>query len=1290
MHVRSPFRLRPDRFLSAWLILALLVPSPALALRPHADRAGLEAVLSGSRAGAEETLVQAIAAKSAITREDVEQLNASVIGPDDPPGYFPEGQGKVEALVHWLGTRGADRADPLQHQGALGTWLRMAAQWGIDLDDPVVRAALTHWLLTTTMVPFRSGNHRIGWALMNVLLLHAGVLQHPLVLQDRDQWAYFKTFDARDDHEVADARPLIELVQRLVAHAGQEMLTTEELLADTGTTFRQVVKAMQAHERAHPRSYGSDMLPALIPLLDLRTRTFSTKDQRAYAEQLSRMSLEALRQEGQRYEDWKEGLTEPLRAICTELPDSPPYYAIAHYIRAVQFPVARGILGEPGRDAATYAKMAEVVRQGERRWAFQCEVFYRWDTQPKPRSHTLFAAAGLEERRVNVNTVNEGDLIRHIKERVLPPGVEGRDSLALRMATAIVSARDTLGRFQDASDFSARLYGTVQGVKNLMWDSLAPTFTYGRMTRGQLLGWGLTAALGVTVIGWEAYQWATAPPGRVVWLFDYHSPHQMDTVIETLDELSKTYREIYVVREHAPDLVDLDKVHPGLAQQITGPDVLDGPKVHAALHQALQEFWRLPGRLEERLQQEGITATEDSILRYVATHPKVHARYEQAPLGAIKAHLRERCAMDQAGQVLYGARDEAAATRLMTTWFVEGCRSDDLRDQAFANLVQQLIADHPGTAIVISRGSSHRGVADRIHYGAFQSSIPALTTDSPSYLVEVLTPHREALLHGEPLTPSRTIRHAILSHFPWAAVGSSLASGGDMSVQETRQRARQVIEGLNEMALAQLTHDLQTYAALLNQSAGDTTNKDWLNRFTMLTIAWLQDHGAIPPALVQQLPPSQRGLRFSQAIKLLRQTQAGLEEPVPQMTLPFGQQVTVAIAPGHEVTIKPVGDAKIANSGTENGRVFFLASPHLNTAFIREMLLDRVAGKGPAEFAQFLRERLDGARNSLQGAGLAINMIPGLRVLLIPAESLDALLQPGASLTADRVREIATVITVVDRYSTTADDHEGRMVFTLTTPGRQTTWSLGDEVIEPNRDLGDGDQLVPAGLEEMAADHTTRAARAEAFIEQLVDAGDLIWEQRKDDRTGDPAFVPPRPRLLSAEEAQLLAGDHYSTGGVIVPLDPYWARVGSGYSAIWAQESLDAEKHVSPEVKIGVAWYPLSDDPSEAILDELVQAESSPTGNDVALFDRSRVSPAELRQPLRDAGFKTPPRILLLHQEDLSALTRPVLNYLMTHGTSEPTEQASLGVEAPEPVEMTFVAIVHDAMGHRYGVATWA
>jgi len=474
--------------------------------------------------------------------------------------------------------------------------------------------------------------------------------------------------------------------------------------------------------------------------------------------------------------------------------------------------------------------------------------------------------AGLEdilrrEQPVNVNSADEAALTQH----GVPPV----------MAAAIAQERAAHGRFASAGDFSARMHGKGPGIKNAAWDALAPTFTYG-MTRRHMVGMGAIGmvAAGVTVVfGLPAlYHRMTAPPGRVVWLFDYHSPHQIDTVIDTLDQLSKTYSEIYVVREHAPDLVHLDKVHPGLAQQVTGPETLDEPRIHAALDQALREFWDLPQRVER------IASTEDSILQYVATHPTVHARYEQAPLAAVTAHLRERFAMNQARRALYSARDEAAATRLMTTWFVEGQRSDDIRDRAFASLVQQLMADHPGAAIVVSRGINHRGVAERIQYGTFESAMPALTTESSSPIVKALTPYRDALFRGESLPPSREIRRAILSHFPWAAVGSSLATGGGLSVQETRQHAQHVIEGLNEATLDQLTRDLQTHAPLLDQGEGRTRESVWLNRLTTLTIAWLQDHGAIPPALVQQLPPSQRGVRFSQAIELLRKTQAGMEE----------------------------------------------------------------------------------------------------------------------------------------------------------------------------------------------------------------------------------------------------------------------------------------------------------------------------------------------------------------------------------------------------------------------------
>jgi len=123
------------------------------------------------------------------------------------------GDRQLRDVLRWLQTESARRAEP-------ATWPTMEFQLvelreaRVDLRDPVVLAAIAHWLLTPGRAEGRyDGTHRTAWLVMNILLARAG---YPMIAYRPGRGrsdGYFR-FDVQDN-----PGSWIKFVRREVAHA---------------------------------------------------------------------------------------------------------------------------------------------------------------------------------------------------------------------------------------------------------------------------------------------------------------------------------------------------------------------------------------------------------------------------------------------------------------------------------------------------------------------------------------------------------------------------------------------------------------------------------------------------------------------------------------------------------------------------------------------------------------------------------------------------------------------------------------------------------------------------------------------------------------------------------------------------------------------------------------------------------------------------------------------------------------------------------------------------------------
>ncbi len=199
------------RLIALVCALTLAVPAPAFALRP----AGLEEADPATRTdfrralGAETGLEEASSAADPVTAQELREFNRSFgrgqwIPRRQPPPDF----------IRWLNARAEDRMNPGLYPD-LQDALRNVIQHGVDdLDDPVVHAAVAHWLIGREFT-FEDGTHRTGWTLMNRLLKRAAhaPINARFIFSKDDYYKLLKD---------SDPRPFIRFVQELLTQTIEE------------------------------------------------------------------------------------------------------------------------------------------------------------------------------------------------------------------------------------------------------------------------------------------------------------------------------------------------------------------------------------------------------------------------------------------------------------------------------------------------------------------------------------------------------------------------------------------------------------------------------------------------------------------------------------------------------------------------------------------------------------------------------------------------------------------------------------------------------------------------------------------------------------------------------------------------------------------------------------------------------------------------------------------------------------------------------------------------------------
>ena len=249
-----------------------------------------------------------------------------------------------------------------------------------------------------------SGHHRLAWFLMNYFLIRNGYL--PFYFASEAEYREIKRKLRVLNSSVDGQGDFLKLLEERVtpsqraasspppAAGLEELLAVEDLIVRE-VTYAQVVKEIEKANKALSQ-YPAFDLEKIVQARDPARWTFYSQRERDYAILLSRMNLDELRAQAGQFYTTSRGPDAIVDEIISSRGDSSPYGQISHYIGNVYgLEVLFQDLKE-GRQVDP--AQLETIERNLQQVAYLREILYRWDNQPKPRSHTLFSAARLEEK----------------------------------------------------------------------------------------------------------------------------------------------------------------------------------------------------------------------------------------------------------------------------------------------------------------------------------------------------------------------------------------------------------------------------------------------------------------------------------------------------------------------------------------------------------------------------------------------------------------------------------------------------------------------------------------------------------------------------------------------------------------------------------------------------------------------------------------------------------------------------------------------------------------------------
>ncbi len=159
-------------------------------------------------AGAEETAEEMVRrlgrSSESVTVQQVEQLHAAVLREgggrsSTDPYTWEAARSQLAGLVQWLNTPVGARISSGPTPGYpadFELFIDPFERGELDADDPVAHAALASFAFHFAI--FHGGNHRTGWALMNIALLRSEVIREPLVWEESRKRLYYEALEELD------------------------------------------------------------------------------------------------------------------------------------------------------------------------------------------------------------------------------------------------------------------------------------------------------------------------------------------------------------------------------------------------------------------------------------------------------------------------------------------------------------------------------------------------------------------------------------------------------------------------------------------------------------------------------------------------------------------------------------------------------------------------------------------------------------------------------------------------------------------------------------------------------------------------------------------------------------------------------------------------------------------------------------------------------------------------------------------------------------------------------------